>query len=201
MNRTEVLLKKFWEMESPHLQEPLLSVTERKALDHFKTTHHRDTERRFVVPLPLNTDATPLGESQTRAIRRFTTLERSLLAKAQFKEFASCIEEYLELGHAELVPVTELQKTHQQVYYMPMHTVRKEASTTTKLRVVFDASAKSVSGASLNDQFLIGPTVHPSLVDVLMRFRRHKIVMTTNFSKMYRAVLLSKEQRDLHRFV
>ena len=82
-----------------------------------------------------------------------------------------------------------------------MHAVRKESSTTTKLRVVFDASAKTASGASLNDQLLVGPTVHSSLIDVLIRFRRHKIAMTTDVSKMYRAILLSKEQRDLHRFV
>ena len=71
----EVLLKKFWELESPHPQEPPLSVTEQKVLDHFKATHHRDVEGRFVVPLPLKADAIPLGESRTRAIRRFTILE------------------------------------------------------------------------------------------------------------------------------
>ena len=87
------------------------------------------------------------------------------------------------------------------MYYMPMHAVHKEFSTTTKLRVVFDASAKTTSGSSLNDQFLVGPTVHSSLIDVLIRFRRHKIAMTTDVSKMYRAILLSKDQRDLHRFM
>ena len=39
------------------------------------------------------------------------------------------------------------------------------------------------------------------LVDVRMRFRSHKIAMTTDVSKMYRAVLLPKHQRDLHKFV
>ena len=82
-----------------------------------------------------------------------------------------------------------------------MHAVRKDSSTTTKIRVVFDASAKSTSGSSLNDQFLVGPTVHASLIDVLIRFRRHKVAMAADVSKMYRAVLLSEDQRDLHRFL
>ena len=43
--------------------------------------------------------------------------------------------------------------------------------------------------------------VHFLLVDVLLRFRQHKVALTTDVSRMYRAVLLSKEQRDLHRFV
>ena len=62
------------------------------------------------------------------------------------------------------------------------------------LIVVFDASAKTDSGSSLNDQFLVGPTVHASLMDVLIRFRRHKVAMTTDVGKMYRAVLLSEDQ-------
>ena len=49
---------------------------------------------------------------------------------------------------------------HSQVFYLPMHTVCKVTSTTTKLHVVFDDSAKSSLGISLNNQLLIGPTVH-----------------------------------------
>ena len=54
---------------------------------------------------------------------------------------------------------------------------------------------------SLNDQLLVGPTVHLSLVDVLLRFHQHRIALTTDVSGMYRAVLLPDEQCDLHRFV
>ena len=97
-------------------------------------------------------------------------MEKLLYAKAPFKEFAECINEYLELRHAELVPASEVPKPHEETYYMPMHAVHKESSATTKLRVVFDASAKIASGASPNDQFLVGPTVHSSLIDVLIQF-------------------------------
>jgi len=82
-----------------------------------------------------------------------------------------------------------------------MHAVRKEHSTTTKVRVVFDASAKSSSGISLNDTLLVGPTIHPSLTDVLLRFRSHRIALTADVSKMYRAIELAPSDRDLHRFV
>ena len=50
---------------------------------------------------------------------------------------------------------------------------------------------------SLNDQLLVGPTVHPPLNDVLIRFRKH--VLTIDVSKMYRAVTLAPEDRDLWR--
>ncbi len=81
-----------------------------------------------------------------------------------------------------------------------MHAVVKESSTTTKVRAIFVASAKSSSGVSLNDQLLVGPTVHSPLGDVLLRFRLHRLALTTDVSRMYHAVLLPTGERDLHRF-
>ena len=81
-----------------------------------------------------------------------------------------------------------------------MHIFVKELSITTKIRAVFDASAKSSTGVSLNDQLLVGPTVHSSLIDVLLHFCFHRIALTTEVSHMYRAILLYTEERDLHRF-
>ncbi len=111
------------------------------------------------------------------------------------------MEEYMDLNHAEIVPVADLQKQNEDVFYLPMHAVHKEHSTTTKIRAVFDASAKSTTGVSLNDTLLVGPTVHPPLIDVLLQFRLHKIAITADVSKMYRAVELTQPDRDLHRFV
>ena len=96
------------------------------------------------------------------------------------------------MGHAEAVPEKELNKASSE--YLSMHTVRKESRTITKLRVVFDASAKSESGVSLNDRLFVGPTVNASLIDVLLRFRQYKVALTTDVSKMYRAVLLDESQ-------
>ena len=105
------------------------------------------------------------------------------------------------MNHAELVPSADLERPREEVFYLPMHAVVKESSSTTKIRAVFDASAKSSSGVSLNNQLLIGPTVHSTLVDVLLRFRRHRVALTTDVSRMYRAVLLPEGERDLHRFM
>lgn len=111
------------------------------------------------------------------------------------------MEEYFDLHHAEPIPPEDLEKPIKATFYLPMHAVRKEQSTTTKLRVVFDASAQSTSGVSLNDTLLVGPTVHSPLVDVLLRFRSHRIALTADISKMYRAIDLSPDDKDLHRFM
>ena len=98
-------------------------------------------------------------------------------------------------------PFEDLNKPVHDVFYMPMHAVWKEASTTTKLRVVFDASMKTSSGVSLNDILMVGPTVHSLLVDVLLRFRMHLIAVVADIGKMYRAIELPHADRDLHRYL
>lgn len=60
---------------------------------------------------------------------------------------------------------------------------------TTKICAVFSASAKSASGVSLNDTLMVGPTIHPPLIDVLLRFRIHCV--------MYRAMELVEPDQDL----
>ena len=94
-----------------------------------------------------------------------------------------------------------MSKPCHEVYNLLMHTVHKTTSTTMKLRVVFDASARSSTGVLLNDQLLVGPTVHTPLIDVLLRFRQHRVALMADISRMYRVVLLPETQCDLHRFV
>ncbi len=195
------ILRQFWEIDETPRDGCNLSPQERSVMRHFSETHTRTESGRFVVPLPKNPQAKRLGESRSQTVRRFLSLERSLHAKGQFPEFSAVMEEYFDLQHAELVPVADLQKPPEDVFYLPMHAVRKEHSTTTKIRAVFDASAKSSTGVSLNDTLLVGPTVHPPLIDVLLRFRFHRIALTTDISKMYRAIELVPPDRDLHRFV
>ena len=195
------LLHKFWEIEENPNNKSNLSPEERTVVQHFNDHHTRTESGRFVVPLPKNPHAKQLGESRAQAIRRFLSLERSLHSKGQFQEFSEVMEEYMKLGHAQPVPPTDLNKSSEKVFYLPMHAVRKESSTTTKIRAVFDASAKSSTGVSLNDTLLVGPTIHPPLIDVLLRFRLHRVALTADISKMYRAIELAYDDRDLHRFV
>ena len=61
------------------------------------------------------------------------------------------------MGHAEPVPACDLEM-NKELYYVPMHVVIKESSVTTRMRVVFDASAKSMLETSLNYHLLLaGP--------------------------------------------
>jgi hypothetical protein len=62
-------------------------------------------------------------------------------------------------------------------YYLPHHAVLKESSTSTKLRVVFDASEKTDTNISLNEVLLKGPCIQEELVYTMARFRKIGILL------------------------
>ena len=100
------------------------------------------------------------------------------------------------MGHAEKVPVLNLNKPVEQVFYLSMHAIKKESSTI-KVRAVFGVSAKSATGVFLNDLLLVGPTIHPSLVDILLHFCFHQIALTADISNVHGAIELILPDRYL----
>ncbi len=134
------------------------------------------------------------------SISRLYSNERSLTTKKKLEAFNVVLRKYLTLGHAHIIPQQELL-LGAPCYYMPVHGVFKDTSTTTKIRPVFDASAKTNSGYTLNDTLHVGPNLYPPLVDILIKFRKHTVGISADLSKMFREILLNKDYRNLHRFL
>ncbi|XP_043493640.1 uncharacterized protein LOC122518673 [Polistes fuscatus] len=84
---------------------------------------------------------------------------------------------------------------HEDRFYLPHHAVLKHTSITTKLRVVFDASAKTSNGKSLNNVLMVGPTIQEDLFALLVRFRSHAIAITADIAKMYRQIIIDPRDR------
>ena len=102
------------------------------------------------------------------------------------------------MEHAEEVSVLDLHKPVEQVFYLPMHAIQKEPNIMTKVRAVFDASAKRAIGVSLNDQLLVGLMIQYLLVDILLCFHFHRMALTANIGKTYHAIELIPSDKDLH---
>ena len=108
------------------------SREEQTVMKHFETHHSHSSSGQFVVPL-RKVNAPVIGESRSQAVRRFLHLEKSLSVKRLSKQFNDVINEYFDEGRAEPIPVTDLKKTPSEGFYLPMHIVQKESSTTTKV--------------------------------------------------------------------
>ncbi|XP_050677750.1 uncharacterized protein LOC126974337 [Leptidea sinapis] len=103
-------------------------------------------------------------------------LSRNLDYKKLYTEF---IREYINLGH--MTRVNTYPNLH---YFLPHHGVFREHSTTTKLRVVFDASAVTSTGKSFNDIQLVGPPIQGDLLVSIPRLELCRALLGAQLYKI-----------------
>lgn len=203
-------LQQFWKLEEV-TNCPMQSPDDVECQKIFEETHSRTKDGRYCVQLPFKHKQAPmLGSSRDRAIARWLQVERKLSTNDQLRaDYTKCLNEYVQLGHMHPINTTEEQHqvylpngsiTHTS-YYLPHHAVIKTESTTTKTRVVFDASSKTSNGQSLNDTLLTGPVLQDNLVGILIRWRTHKIVIKADIAQMYRQVLVDSIHQPYQRIV
>ncbi|WKX95784.1 hypothetical protein Q1695_012328 [Nippostrongylus brasiliensis] len=114
-------------------------------------------------------------------------------------QYTKSFQDHLSSGFIE--EVDEHVFDDSRVHYIPHQAVIKEFSSTTKLRVVFDASSKGRNADSLNDYLHQGLTLLPELVGILLRARLHRILLTADVKKAFHQVRLQRSERDAIRFL
>ena len=92
------------------------------------------------------------------------------------------VRQYIEDGHAQLID--EKDPKADKIRYLPHHVVFREDRATTKCRVLFDSSAKTYDGQSLNSCLLKSPKLQPDLRHVLIRFRSHPVSVMADVKKI-----------------
>ena len=60
-----------------------------------------------------------LGESPLQAVKRFQLNEAAISKQETWQAFQDMVKENIDLGHAELVPTSELQRPDAEMYYLP----------------------------------------------------------------------------------
>lgn len=190
-------LTKFWQLEEVQFKTRL-SESEQYCESHFLDNFKRHDDGRFIVSIPLKNNAPQLGQSREFALQRFFSQERKLIKNAHlYSEYKKFMAEYEQLGHMSVIQESDFE--NELNYYLPHHAVVKDSSTTTRVRVVFDASMKSDSGLSLNDIQYSGFPLQNDIFSIILRFRKHKYVLTADISKMYRMVIVNSDQRRFQR--
>lgn len=187
-------IEMFWKIEEPVVTSAW-SVEQEECNSHFMNNYSRMQNGQFSVALPLKHDRNRITTNQKRALSSFFKLEKSCEAST-WNQYVEFMNEYEELGHMSMVPKSELQ---QPAYYIPHRCVVRPDASSTKLRVVFNASAVDGNGLSLNQACMKGPVLQPELWDILINFRTLKVAFTADIEKMYRKVWVSEEDRDLQR--
>ncbi|XP_033210752.1 uncharacterized protein LOC117168912 [Belonocnema kinseyi] len=198
LNLLHTKIAEFWEIENGPNKKILLNE-ENACERHYQENTNRDTVAgRYTVKLSFEKNVGDFGKSYSQALRRFYSLERSLAINREHKEqYYIFMKGYEELGHM----TEDKTASTSDGYFLPDHSVVKQSSLTTKLRVVFDASAKTSSGISLNDTLMIGPNIQEDLFSLLVRFRPHTVAVTANIEKMYRQIELYQNDRKFKKIL
>lgn len=191
--------QRFLEVEDVPIAEKI-SPDERKCENIYTSTTSRQSDGRYIVHLPFKQNPPALGVSRDQAAQRLHQLEKRLEKSPELrKEYNEAMQDYVTTGHMSKIDTTK--KDVQNSYYIPHQAVIRPESSTTKIRIVFDASAKTSSGLSLNDNLHSGPKLQQDLPGIILRFRLHAIVFTTDVKQMFRQILVTEAHRPYQRLL
>ncbi|KIH63819.1 hypothetical protein ANCDUO_05872 [Ancylostoma duodenale] len=165
--------ERYWFLEGKGTEEfanserEVQSLIDKRVLENFmRTVEKRDDG--YYVRLPRKDDITDLSDNKAIAFRRLISVWNSLQKDPQLLEkYNGVFEEQLRQNIIEEVNETA-PTVGQRVHYIPHQAVLTPSKTTTKLRIVFDASAHYKNSPSLNDAihrepsspFLLAATTH-----------------------------------------
>jgi len=131
------------------------------------------------------------------AYARLIQATKKLVKQQEIKRYHSIFCEYLDLGIIERCD----ENKDESKRYIPHHAVIKNTSSTTKMRIVFDASARDENGLSLNDCLFEGPNLFPDLVGVIIRFRLYEYALCSDLEKAFLQIGINENDRDYLRFL
>ena len=145
------LLTQFWELES-------LGITQNEPSIHdiFKKSIQFKNGR-YKVSLPWRPNQPQLPTNFELARKRLQGLLKRLRQHPEVQqEYHAIIQEQLRLGIVEKCSDQTCQGSDDTIHYLPHHAIIHTDKQTTKLRIVYDASARD-NGPSLNDCLFSGP--------------------------------------------
>lgn len=196
---TKPELEDFWNVESIGIVDKQNTAEDTIALKSFRESVSYD-EGRYQVRWPWIEGIPEVPDNRELALGRLKSCVTKLRNKPElFKKYDDVIKDQLCKGVIEKV---DQYKTDGCVHYLPHHAIIKPDKATTKLRVVYDASAKTkADNKSLNESLYRGPVMIQDLCGMLIRFRIHPIAIVADIEKAFLQVGLQVDQRDVTRFL
>ncbi|GBM29544.1 hypothetical protein AVEN_129401-1 [Araneus ventricosus] len=124
---------------------------------YFEETVRINEDGRYEVSLPWKGDHLPLPINKDIAMKRLETSTRKLHHENLFTAYDDVFKEWASLDIIENDPVES--SSHHHEHYLPHRPVVKQQGTT-KVRPVFDTSARQVGSPSLNQCLESGRRLH-----------------------------------------
>ena len=195
---TKPNLEDFWKLETIGISDSPLDTDKERALQIFDETLKFEAAR-YRVSWPWKEEISCLPENRELAFGRLKSLINKMRRSPDLiDKYDDIIQNQLKLGVIEKVTSNRKDTTK---HYIPHHAVINPDKASTKVRVVYDASAKIKKGQkSLNECLYPGPTMLKDLIGILLRFRLNRIAIVTDIEKAFLQIGLSEDAKDVTRF-
>ncbi|GFV20654.1 uncharacterized protein TNCV_776991 [Trichonephila clavipes] len=144
---------------------------------------------------------TLLENNEEIARKRFLKLRsRFKNDSSLFEDYKLVVNNYLSEKIIERVPFEEENLKH-NIFYLPHKAaVIRTDKTTSKFRIVFDASSHVKSQLSLNDCLHTGLNIIPNLFFLLIKFRVNPIAFVADIKMAFLMIEIDESERDFTRF-
>ena len=195
---TKPNLDDFWKLETIGINDSPLDSDKERALQIFDETLKFENNR-YRVTWPWKEEKSCLPENRELAFGRLKSLVNKMRHTPELiDKYDDIIQNQLKLGVIEKVTNNRKDTTK---HYIPHHAVINPDKASTKVRVVYDASAKIKKGQkSLNECLYPGPTMLKDLTGILLRFRLNRIAIVSDIEKAFLQIGLSEDAKDVTRF-
>ncbi|XP_078334132.1 uncharacterized protein LOC144625796 [Crassostrea virginica] len=189
----------FWNLETIGIQDSPHTLDDEQALEIFNRTLKMENNR-YQVTWPWKEEFPELPENRELAYGRLKSLINQLQRNPDLlHKYDDIIQDQCKRGIIEKIPSSQSETGIK--HYIPHHAVVDLTKPTTKVRIVYDASAKSERGnSSLNECLHRGPVMLHDLCGLLMRFRLKKIGIIADIEKAFLQIGLQEKDRDATRF-
>lgn len=170
----------FWDIE------PEVEIEEKVQCEKIFKKTLKKLPGRYEVGIPFKEIelGTSIRVAQGRLNQVFKYLKKHPAKASLYRE---AMEEMIQSGHLEQIPWNKAKNI------LPHSGVYKPDHLTTKLRIVFDGSAKTRNGRSLNDVMMTGLKLQSDICVILMRFRQHPHAFSADVTKMFRQIRVREE--------
>uniref|UniRef100_A0A914QNZ0 Integrase zinc-binding domain-containing protein n=1 Tax=Panagrolaimus davidi TaxID=227884 RepID=A0A914QNZ0_9BILA len=192
-------IQNFWKLESMGIKDNPIDECEAPILEKFRQSINFK-DNRFYVSWPEKLHHKPLPTNFGLALGRLNSnLKRLQQDQKLMKEYHNIVLTQFNNGQVEVAPE---KPQGGLIHYLPHHAVVNYLKATTKIRMVFDASAKiSKNAPSLNECFIRGPLEMPDICGILFRTRICNYLLTGDIEKAFHQVFLNEDSRDAVRFL
>jgi hypothetical protein len=189
-----------WDLDILSISDPSERQTKKElseaAEEHFLASLRREHDGRYEISLPWLSDHQSLPTNRLIAEKRLKSTVKRLKDSALLSEYEDVFKAWLNENIIEEVSDSDSLNCH----YLPHRAVIRENSTT-RIRPVFDASAKEKGTVSLNDCLEAGPNYLEMIPTVLNRFRLGAIGVTADIRKAFLQISVNPRDRDFLRFL